>query len=273
MKLSYPVCVSETKEAIMAWCGNFEEGIKYLSKNDYQGIELLVKNPFEVKRQEIHEILKQNHMHISAIGTTPMQKEDQLFLLDENEKLREEAQRRLEGLIELAGWFKVPLLLGKYRGTVKDADFCRMEDLEEIIGKADKFATDRNIEIFVEPQNKDNINNLNTVKETVEWIQKNEFTNVRLLMDIFHMNKTEQSIVETLERYHKYIGMIHMSDSERKVPGFGDIDMIKVLDALKESGYEGYLSMEIKQIPDTKFAAALSGMALQYMCDVCGGRE
>ena len=273
MKLSYPVCASETKEAIMAWCEDFEEGVQYIGKNGYQGVELLVKNPFEVNRQKIHEILKKNDMHISAIGTTPMQKEDHLFLLDENEKLREEAKRRLEGLIELAGWFGVPLLLGKYRGTVKDADFCHMKDLEEIIRKADKFAADKHIEIFVEPQNKDNINNLNTVKETVEWIQKNEFTNVRLLMDIFHMNKTEQNIVGTLERYHEYIGMIHMSDSERKVPGFGKIDISKILDVLEKLKYNGYLSMEIKQIPDTKFAVALSAMSLQYMCEVCGGRE
>lgn len=273
MKLSYPVCASEIKEAIMAWCGDFEDGVEYIGKNGYQGVELLVKNPFEVNRQKIQEILKKNNMRISAIGTTPMQKEDHLFLLDENEKLREEAKRRLEGLIELAGWFGVPLLLGKYRGTVKDADFCRMKDLEEIIRKANRIAADRNIEIFVEPQNKDNINNLNTVKETVEWIQKNEYTNVRLLMDIFHMNKTEQNIVGTLERYHEYIGMIHMSDSERKVPGFGEVDISKILDALEKIKYKGYLSMEIEQIPDTKFAAALSSMSLQYMREVCGGRE
>lgn len=270
MKLSYPVCIPETQEDIMAWCENPEKGIKYLSKNGYKGIELLVKDPASVEKEKLQQILKENGMVISAIGTTPMQKEEHLFLLSENQKIREEAEKRLEGLIDLAEWFRAPVLIGKYRGNVKDADFCRMEDLERIIGRADQMAGSKNVELFIEPQNTTNINNLNTVGETVAWIEKNGFSNVRLLMDIFHMDKTENDIEDTLTEYRDYTGMIHMSDSERKVPGFGKIDIRQILETLEKNEYQGYLSMEIKQKPDTKFVAALSAMSLQYMC---GGKE
>lgn len=265
MKLSYPVCIPETQEEIMAWCENPENGIKYLSRNGYEGIELLVKDPASVEKEKLQQILKENEMTISAIGTTPMQKEDRLFLLSENQEIREEAEKRLEGLISLAEYFQAPVLIGKYRGTVKDADFCRMQDLERIIGRADQMAEKKNVELFIEPQNADNINNLNTVGETVEWIEKSGFSNVRLLMDIFHMDKTEKSPEDTLTEYRDYIGMIHMSDFERKVPGFGKIDMGKILGKLEKIGYQGYFSMEIKQKPDTKFVAALSALSLQYM--------
>lgn len=265
MKLSYPVCARETQEAIMAWCGDPKEGITYLSENGYTGIELLVRDPEGVEKEKIQEILIRNHMKISAIGTTPMQKEDHLFLLSEDKEIREEALKRLKGLIKLAGWFGAPLLIGKYRGETKDADFCRMSDLEEVIRMADKLAEEDGTELLIEPQSPGNINNLNTVNETVEWVQRNGFKNVRLLMDLFHMDKTETDIKDTLVKYQNYIGMIHMSDSERKVPGFGKIEMQDILRTLDEIDYQGYLSMEIKQIPDTKFAAALSAMSLQYM--------
>lgn len=265
MKLSYPVWARGTQEAIMAWCGNPKEGITYLGENGYTGIELLVRNPECVEKEEIQEILNRSHMKVSAIGTTPMQKEDHLFLLSEDKEIREEALKRLKGLINLAGWFGAPLLVGKYRGEVKDTDFCRMSDLEEIIHIADKLAEENGTELLIEPQSPGNINNLNTVKETVEWVQRNEFKNVRLLMDLFHMDKTEKNIKDTLVKYRNYIGMIHMADSERKVPGFGKIEMQSILEILDVIDYQGYLSMEIKQIPDTRFAAALSAMSLQYM--------
>lgn len=254
----------------MAWCEEPEAGIRYLSEHGYAGIELLVRNPEQVEKEKIQNILNTYHMHISAIGTTPMQKEDHLFLLSEKENIRDEAKKRLEGLIGLGEYFNAPVLIGKYRGTVKDAEHCRMEDLEEIIRDADEIAGSKGIELLIEPQNPGNINNLNTIEETVVWIHENHFSNVRLLMDIFHMDKTENSITETLKTFQNYIGMIHMADSERKVPGFGKTDMRKILRTLEEIGYQGYLSMEIKQNPDARFVAALSSMSLQYMC---GGKE
>lgn len=266
MKLSYPVCAMQTEQDIMAWCEDPEEGIRYLSENGYEGIELLVRDPEKVEKEKIQEILHACHMQISAIGTTPMQKEDHLFLLSEEKDIKEEAKRRLKGLISLGEYFGAPVLIGKYRGTVKDAEYCRMEDLEEIIRDADEMAGSKGIELLIEPQNSGNINNLNTIEETVVWIHENHFLNVRLLMDIFHMDKTEDSITETLKTFQNYTGMIHMADSERKVPGFGEIDMKSILKTLEDAEYQGYLSMEIKQNPDTRFTAALSSMSLQYMC-------
>lgn len=266
MKLSYPVCAVQTEQDIMAWCEDPEEGIRYLGKNGYEGIELLVRDPEKVEKEKIQERLHVYHMQISAIGTTPMQKEDHLFLLSEEKEIRDEAKRRLEGLISLGEYFKAPVLVGKYRGAVKDACGCRMEDLEAVIREADETAGRKGVQLLVEPQNPSNINNLNTIEETVAWIHTNQFSNVKLLMDIFHMDKTEESVTETLKTFRNYIGMIHMADSGRKVPGFGETGMKKILETLEEIGYQGYLSMEIRQNPDTRFAAALSSLSLQYMC-------
>ncbi len=265
MKLSYPVCVPDTEEKIMAWCQTYEEAPEWLRANGYKGIELLVRDADEIKKEELKKILDENQMEISAIGTTPMQKKDKLFLMSENKEIRKEAKKRLDDLLELGTFFKAPVLIGKYRGTVKDVNGSRLSDLEMILHEADEKAKEKQINIFIEPQNPDNINNLNTIGETVRWIETNQFTNVKLLMDIFHMNKTETSIEESLRKYKAYIGMIHMADSQRKVPGFGEMNIKNILRVLNEIGYEGYLSMEIKQEPDVKFAAGLSSMALRYM--------
>lgn len=60
--------------------------------------------------------------------------------------------------------------------------------------------------------------------------------NVKLLMDIFHMDKTEKFIEDSVRTYREYIGMLHMADSERKVPGNGNINIREILQTLHEIG-------------------------------------
>ena len=267
MKLSYPVCCPDAKERVMAWCGRFDEAFYFLKNAGYEGIELLVRNPDTIDAGHVKELLKENALSVSAIGTTPMQKEDHLFLMSEDGAVRKEAVRRLYGLIELGAAFDAPVLVGKYRGMVKDAPGCRLQDFGMIMKEADAFSAEKNVPLFLEPQSESNINNLNSIGEAVSWIRENELGNVKLLMDIFHMNLTEASIADSIREYAAYAGMIHMTDSERLVPCFGAIDMREVLGALKETGFDGYLSMEIKQAPDTETVARLSAMALTYVME------
>lgn len=265
MKLSYPVASSDSNCSIMAWCHSYEDAFPFLKRAGYDAVELLVKNPDAVDREQLQRLLSENELVLSALGTTPMQKEESLFLMDPDPAVRKEAVRRLYGLIDLAAQFRTAVLIGKYRGMVRDEDGCRMEDLEKILAEADQKATEVGVELFLEPQNPTNINNLNTISESVEWIEKCGFRQVKLLMDTFHMNVTETSVAESMRKYPSYIGMIHMADSGRKVPGFGDIDVKAILSALEEAGFEGYLSMEIKQEPGTELTAALSAQSLKYM--------
>ena len=119
--------------------------------------------------------------------------------------------------------------------------------------------------LLLEPQNQKNINHLNTVEETVSWIQKNQYKRVKLLADIFHMDCTEISIEDSFRKYRDEIAMIHMADRERLVPGFGGIAVGNILKTLDEIGFDGYLSMEINQEPGTKQVAVLAALALDYL--------
>lgn len=117
----------------MAWCGSFEKAFPFLKNAGYEGIELLVKNPDTIDKEYIKELLLENQLTVSAVGTTPMQREDGLFLLDPDRKKQLEAVRRLYGLIDLAAYFNAPVLIGKYRGMTADEEGRRLTDLENII--------------------------------------------------------------------------------------------------------------------------------------------
>ena len=53
----------------------------------------------------------------------------------------------------------------------------------------------------------------------------------------------------------KHTGHVHFADSNRQAIGFGHTDPAPIIMALKEVGYEGYLSAEIFPLPNADAAA------------------
>ena len=265
MRLSYPIAAPDSSVKLQAFCGEYEPAFEWLAGHGYTGVELLVRDPAALDVGRLDGLLTAWGLEISAIGTSPMQVQDHIFLLCEDEENRREAMARCRDLIGLAAYYKVPALIGKYRGQVVERPGCRMEDLarvfKEICGEAKK----KGVRVLVEPQNAGNLNNLNTMAETMEWIDETGIENLGIQADIFHMGITERSITESLKAAGDRIGFIHMADSGRMVPGLGELPIRQVLRTLGEISYGGYLSMEIRQWPDSRRAAALSALALNYL--------
>ena len=263
LKLSYPVTTPDCTVDIMAWRAPYEEVFPKLKEFGYEAVELLVRDPASVDKERLDNALAQNGLVLSMIGTTPMQREDHLFLMDMDENKRKEAAKRLCGLADLAAYFKVPFVVGKYRGTVSDEPGCSLENLALLLKEADCKAGEAGITLLVEPQNPANINNLNTVGETVEWIESAGLQNTKLLMDLYHMDVTEESITDSLRKYKEYCCRIHLSDTERKAPGQGKLNFALILRTLEEIGFDGYASAEIKQDPDSERAAEMTAKAIK----------
>lgn len=89
---------------------------------------------------------------------------------------------------------------------------------------------------------------INTVAEGVELIERIGSNNLKLLLDIYHMNIEEDSITDSIHyaAAHNCIGEIHVGESNRRIPGLGasHIDWKNIFGALKESGFDGPIIME-----------------------------
>ena len=59
--------------------------------------------------------------------------------------------------------------------------------------------------------------------------------NVKMLLDVFHMNIEEDSIAEGIRRLKGYIGEIHAGEKNRKVPGKGTMPWDEIAQALYAS--------------------------------------
>ena len=69
---------------------------------------------------------------------------------------------------------------------------------------------------------------------------------MRLLADTYHMNIEEDDVCAALRAAAPVLGAVHLSDSNRHHPGRGHVDFAAVLATLRESGFDGTLSVECR---------------------------
>ena len=69
------------------------------------------------------------------------------------------------------------------------------------------------------------------------------------------MNIEESDIAGALLTAGSQVGHVHFADSNRRAAGFGHTDFAPIAAALRDIGYDGYVSAEVLPWPDAERAA------------------
>lgn len=153
---------------------------------------------------------------------------------------------------------RAPLPPGRYLYTLEEERALLTDSLAQIVETAEQT---RSI-LFLEPLNRYVDRVINTVAEAAAIIDALGSRHVRIVPDFFHMNMEEADIPATLSQYAATIGHIHLSDSNRAVPGQGHVDFAAGLAALRTNGWQGVLAIEATLPADPHTALP---QALQFL--------
>ncbi len=257
MNLAYPVAAPDSSVPLMGFAGPFETNLDFIRQAGYTGVELLVRNADELDISRLESSLSNSGLTAVSFGTSPMLAQDKLDLLSEIEEIQEVTFQRTLRMIELASRFQAPVGIGKLRGNLQEGTGRTAERRNKIFLKLCEYCEKVEGSIVMEPQKYDNVNNLNTIDESLEWLRQINSKRLKLLVDTFHMDLTEKNQFDSIRRAARQIGFVHLSDTDRKAPGCGNIDFRAVLKAFSDIHYGGFLSMEIKQSPSSKEAAEI----------------
>ncbi|NTZ93469.1 sugar phosphate isomerase/epimerase family protein [Agrobacterium tumefaciens] len=123
----------------------------------------------------------------------------------------------------------------------KPGDYAR--GVEGIHGIAD-FANDLGINLCIEVLNRFENHVLNTAAEGVAFVKDVGKTNVKVMLDTFHMNIEEDSFGEAIRTAGPLLGHFHTGESNRRVPGKGRMPWQEIGLALRDINYTGAVVME-----------------------------
>ena len=223
----------------------------------FDAVEVFPRSAEELNAKELKQLLAQHHLKLAALGTGAGWVVHKLRLTDPDPGVRRHAQQFIGAIIDLAGGFGAPAIIGSMQGRFDGGvrreqalDWLR-EALEQLGPRAHAFG----VPLLYEPLNRYETNLLNRTAEAVEFLGTLRTRNVKLLADLFHLNLEEASIPDALRAGGPHIGHVHFADSNRRAIGLGHTEVAPIADALRAIGYSGYLSAEILPLPDSEAAA------------------
>jgi sugar phosphate isomerase/epimerase len=256
MKLSLAIGDNNALPSAFVVFRGFEESIPKAARLGYQGVELALKRAGEIDAEKIRRLTGDNGLQVSCISTGQVYADGGLTLTHENSKKREEVKSIFREFIDLAQQFGGIVNIGRVRGPIGNRS---VEEVEQIFVAVARdlcsYALSKSVTLILEPVNRYEIDFINTVEEGVQLMKKVNMPNMMLMPDVFHMNIEDKFIGPELRKYIQYIKYIHFADSNRMAPGQGHIGFEEIFKSLQQSGYDGWISVEILPRPDPDTAA------------------
>jgi sugar phosphate isomerase/epimerase len=122
---------------------------------------------------------------------------------------------------------------------------------------------DAGVKLCLEPLSPPEADFINTAAEAVEILDRLNHASFVLHLDVKAMSTETDSTPELIRRYASRTGHFHANDPNLRGPGFGKTDFAPIFRALRESGYNGWVSVEVFDYsPDPETIARES---LRYM--------
>lgn len=258
MKIAASITPNKTKFGPLLFSEELNHGFCFLKENNYDGVEISLRESSDVDIKLLTELVKTNKLDIFAIATGQSFVEDNFSIYNGDQILRNKAVKRLYEHIDLANIFGAAVIVGGIRGKIVRTefydDYIKLGD--EALKKCINYAIKKNVTILLEPVNRYETNIFNTIESVYTFIKKNHYENsVKILPDAYHMNIEEKNPTESLKKYIDYIGAFHCSDNNRLAPGLGHIDFNSLLSVIKENSEISYIGVEILPVPNSEEAA------------------
>jgi D-psicose/D-tagatose/L-ribulose 3-epimerase len=112
------------------------------------------------------------------------------------------------------------------------------------------------VEIGLEPLNRFETYFLNTVSDALAMCDAIGDSAVGILFDTFHANIEEKSIGDALRRSAPHLKHVHAYENDRGIPGSGHVEWDGFFAAIRDIGYDGWLTLESFGFAQGPMAAA-----------------
>jgi len=150
--------------------------------------------------------------------------------------------------MEIAGIDRIGGALYSYWPVDFSAPMDKEGDTARSIARMQRLAdmaADHGIMLGMESLNRFEGYMINESYEAIDYVKAVNKPNVKVMLDTFHMNIEEDSIIEAIRKAGPLLGHFHVGEANRRCPGPGGrFDWAEIGNVLKEIDYDGYVVME-----------------------------
>ena len=261
--MKYAIC----NELFENW--PFERVCRFCSELGYEGLELA---PFtlaplitdldasqraELRKQAADAGIAIIGLHWLLAGTTG------LHLTSPDAGGRERTAAYLVALAEATRDLGGDLMVfgsPKQRSLMAGVDWPQAFDYAtDTFRRAIHAVADAGVTICMEPLAPVETDFVNTCEEGLRLVGAVGHPNFVLHLDVKAMSSESRPITDLIRSYVPHTGHFHANDPNRRGPGFGDVDFVPIFQALRDAGYDRWVSVEVFDYsPDAETVARQS---------------
>jgi sugar phosphate isomerase/epimerase len=249
--------VPEARGGPFVFWDDLADGCRQAAELGFDAVEVFPPDAATLDELDLKGLLSRHGLKLAAVGTGAGWVKHKLRLTDPDRARREPAGQFAQSMVEAAGNLGAPAIIGSMQGRWSDgmerdeATFYLADALSGLGKQAETFG----VPLLYEPLNRYETNFANTLADGSRILRMLQSDNVKLVADLFHMNTEEADMAAALRTAAGDVGHVHFADSNRRAVGSGHTDMPPIMRALRDIGYDGYLSAEVFPYPDPAAAA------------------
>jgi D-psicose/D-tagatose/L-ribulose 3-epimerase len=231
--------------------------LERLKKMGYDGVEVPIFDPDPKKYAEMGRRLDNLGLERTAVTCrgpqdNPISPEPEIrdAAVDATRRVLESCQAA--GMTHLAGPFHSAL--GVFTGQGPTADEWRwgVDCMRQVAEHAQRCG----VMLAVEYLNRFETYLLTCVADTMRFVRDVNHPHCRMMYDTFHANIEEKDLPAAIHACKDVTVHVHISENDRGTPGQGHVHWDATFDALKATGYDGWLTVEAFGLALPALAAA-----------------
>ena len=169
--------------------------------------------------------------------------------LSADPKIRDAAYQHMRGVVDACAAVGSSILCGPHQValgvfTGKGATEEEWKRSVDHLRRVSEYAAGQGVVLAEEVVNRFELYHLNTLDQGISLVDEVGHPNCRLHLDTFHAHIEEKNTADAVRRAGNRIAHVHVSENDRGVPGTGSVAWDSTFGALRDVGYDGWLTVE-----------------------------
>lgn len=265
--MKFAIC----NEIFQGW--KIEEVFTHAAKLGYQAVEIApftlansVTNIGMTERKRLREAAAQSGIEIAGIHWV-LVKPEGLYINHPDASIRKRTAEYFCELVDFCadlGGTRMVVGSPKQRNLLPNVSFQAAQELAlETLRSAVARAAEREVTICFEPLSPGETNFINTAADAIAFVRQLPSPHFKIILDVKAMSSEAKPIPQIIRDSWPNFAHFHANDPNLKGPGFGQTDFNPIAAALKEVGYQGFVSVEVFNFEDG--AETIARQSLAYL--------